>query len=106
MRPATRGRPDLAAVDTAAEDYEQEALIPMRGETHGGEDVAVFARGPGSAAVHGSMEENALFHVIAQNVDTIRAELCAIGACDANGIPVSRPSRERLLQAAAKPARP
>ena len=98
IQPATRGRPDLSDVDTEAADYQQEALVPLRGETHGGEDVAVFARGPGSAAVHGSMEQNALFHVIAQNSDAIRAELCAIGACNANGIPVERPSRERLLQ--------
>jgi alkaline phosphatase len=48
------------------------------------------------------MEQNALFHVIAQNTDAIRAELCAIGACDANGIPVKRPTREQLLQLAAK----
>ena len=96
FQPATRGRPDLAGVDTAAEDYEQEALVPLPAETHGGEDVAVFARGPGSAAVHGSMEQNALFHVVAQNADAIRRQLCAIGACNADGVPVTRPARERL----------
>lgn len=103
---ASAGRPNLEHVDTEAEDYEQEAMIPLGAETHGGDDVAVFARGPGSDAVRGSMEENALFHVIAQNADAIRAELCAIGACDAHGVPVSRPSRARLLQAAAKGVRP
>jgi alkaline phosphatase len=97
---ATRGRPDLEHVDTQAEDHEQEATMPLGAETHGGDDVAVFARGPGSAAVHGSMEENTLFHVIAQNVDAIRAQLCTLGSCDANGIPVARPTRERLLQTA------
>jgi alkaline phosphatase len=101
---AEQGRPNLEHVDTEAEDYEQEATMPLGAETHGGDDVAVFARGPGSAAVHGSMEENALFHVIAQNAEAIRAELCKLGSCDANGIPVTRPTRERLLQAAA--ARP
>ncbi len=97
---AEQGRPNLEHVDTEAEDYEQEATMPLGAETHGGDDVAVFARGPGSAAVHGSMEENALFHVIAQNADAIRAELCKLGSCDANGIPVTPPTRERLLQAA------
>jgi alkaline phosphatase len=101
---AEQGRPNLEHVDTEAEDYEQEATMPLGAETHGGDDVAVFARGPGSAAVHGSMEENALFHVIAQNAEAIRAELCKLGSCDANGIPVTPPTRERLLQAAA--ARP
>jgi len=85
--------------ETEDEAYEQESMIPLGAETHGGDDVAVFARGPGSAAVHGSMEENALFHVIAQNADAIRAQLCRLGSCDANGVPVKRPTRERLLAA-------
>jgi alkaline phosphatase len=50
------------------------------------------------------MEENALLHVIAQNADAIRAQLCALDACDANGVPVRRPTRERLLSA--QPAKP
>jgi alkaline phosphatase len=98
--PARRGRPDLSAVNTEDPDYEQEATLPLGAETHGGDDVAVFARGPGSAAVHGSMEENALFHVVAQSSDAIRAELCKIGSCNANGVPVEAPSRTRLLQQA------
>lgn len=97
--PARRGRPDLSAVNTEDPDYEQEATLPLGAETHGGDDVAVFARGPGSAAVHGSMEENALFHVVAQSSDAIRAELCKIGSCNANGVPVDAPSRAKLLQA-------
>lgn len=98
---AQKGRPNLEQVDTEAPDYEQEATVPLVAETHGGEDVAVYARGPGSAAVHGSMEENALFHVIAQNNDAIRAELCKLGSCNANGVPVNQPSRAQLLAAAA-----
>ena len=94
---AEEGRPNLERVDTEAPDYEQEATVPLGAETHGGEDVAVFARGPGSAAVHGSMEENALFHVIAQNDDAIRTELCKLGSCDAKGVPVKQPTREQLL---------
>lgn len=97
---AGNGRPDLTDVDTEDPDYEQEALVPLGTETHGGEDVAVFARGPGSAAVHGSMEENALFHVLVQNTDALRAELCRLGACDVHGVPVSRPSRQRLIETA------
>lgn len=100
MQRATRGRPDLESVDTEDESYMQESTVPLKSETHGGEDVAVFARGPGSAAVHGSMEENALFHVIAQNDEAIRTELCRLGSCDANGIPVKLPLRAALLQAA------
>jgi alkaline phosphatase len=97
---AKNGRPQLAEVDTEAEDYEQESTMPLSSETHSGEDVAVFASGPGSQAVRGSLEQNALFHVIAQSSDTIRGELCKLGSCDASGVPLKRPERAALLKAA------
>jgi len=99
--PAQKGRPNLTDVDTESPDYEQEATMPLGAETHAGDDVAVFARGPGSAAIHGSMEQNALFHVIAQNDDAIRAQLCTLGSCNADGVPVDAPTRARLLRTAA-----
>lgn len=58
------GRPDLADVDTTDPDYLQEGLVPLGAETHGGEDVAAFATGPGAQWVRGVMEQNALFHVM------------------------------------------
>ena len=99
---AENGRPHLADVDTEAPDYEQESMMPLGSETHSGDDVAVFARGPGSEAVHGSMEQNALFHVVAQSSDAIRGELCKLGSCDAHGVPVKRPERVDLLKTGAK----
>lgn len=98
--PAKDGRPPLAEVDTEAPDYEQESTMPLSSETHSGEDVAVFARGPGADAVRGSLEQNALFHVIAQSSDTIRGELCRLGSCDVHGVPVKRPERAALLKVA------
>jgi alkaline phosphatase len=64
--PAGHGgkRPDLAAVDTHADDFQPEASIPLESETHGGEDVAIFATGPMAYLVHGSMEENWVYHVM------------------------------------------
>jgi len=62
----TRGRPDLTNVDTADPDYLQEATVPLRAETHSGEDVAAYARGPGSPRVHGVQEQNYLFDVITE----------------------------------------
>jgi alkaline phosphatase len=85
------GRPDLSNVDTTAVDYMQEALVPLNGETHGGEDVGVWASGPGSHAVRGSLEQNALYHIIVQATPRLRAALCAKGACDGNGVPVNLP---------------
>jgi alkaline phosphatase len=48
------------------------------------------------------MEQNALFHVVAQSSDAIRTELCRLGSCDARGVPVKRPERADFLKAAAK----
>jgi alkaline phosphatase len=45
-------------------DYKQEATVPLADETHGGEDVAVFADGAGAYLVRGSMEENWIFFVM------------------------------------------
>ncbi len=101
-QPARKGRPNLTEIDTESPDYEQEALVPMGAETHGGDDVAAYARGPGSGAVRGSMEQNALFHVLVQSNETLRSQLCRIGACDGSGVPVKQPSRAQLLSAARK----
>ena len=37
----------------------------MKSETHGGEDVAIFARGPQAHLVHGVQEQNYIAHVMA-----------------------------------------
>src|SRR5690606_11772739 len=42
---AKSGRPDLSAVDTESPDYLQEAIFPLGSETHGGDDVGVWASG-------------------------------------------------------------
>ena len=85
------GRPDLAAVDTTDPDYLQEALVPMHDETHGGEDVGVWALGPGSEAFRGTLEQNVLYHLIVQAVPRLRQRLCAAGTCDGGGVPVRLP---------------
>lgn len=45
-------------------DYKQEATVPLGAETHGGEDVAIYAAGAGAYVVRGSMEENWIFSVM------------------------------------------
>ncbi|MFT4179249.1 MAG: alkaline phosphatase [Thermomonas sp.] len=85
------GRPDLTHVDTEAPDYMQESVLPLGSETHGGEDVGIWARGPGSDAVRGSVEQNAIFHFAVQATPRLRAALCGKGLCDANGVPVALP---------------
>lgn len=58
------GRADLSDVDTTAAGFHPETLVPLGNETHGGEDVAVYATGPGSELVSGLMEQNVLFHIM------------------------------------------
>ena len=57
-------RIDLTEVDTTAKDFRQQSLLPSPSETHAGEDVAIFARGPGAELVSGVMEQNEIFHVM------------------------------------------
>jgi alkaline phosphatase len=61
----TKGRPDLSKVDTTDPNYLQETVVPLKDETHGGEDVAIFATGANAYIIRGSMEENWIFYVMA-----------------------------------------
>jgi alkaline phosphatase len=65
-RGITRGRPDLTRVDTAAPDYLQEATVPARNDTHAGEDVPVYAGGPGAELFQGVQEQSYLFHAMVE----------------------------------------
>jgi alkaline phosphatase len=60
----TGGRADLTSVDTKSIDFLQQSLVPMGGETHGGDDVAIFARGPFAHLFSGVVDENYIFHVM------------------------------------------
>jgi alkaline phosphatase len=51
----------------------QQAVIPTQSETHGGEDVAIYATGPGAEAVHGVMEQNRIFDIIVDAMDLGRS---------------------------------
>ncbi|MFT5704758.1 MAG: alkaline phosphatase [Shewanella sp.] len=62
--PIEAGRVDLNYVDTQSAGFHQEALIPLSSETHAGEDVAIFASGPGAHLIQGTVEQNHIFHVI------------------------------------------
>ena len=42
----------------------QQALVPLGSETHGGEDVALFATGPGAERARGVIEQNVIYAII------------------------------------------
>ena len=58
------GRPNLTNVDTTDPEFLQEAAVPLGSETHAGEDVGIYARGPKAHLVRGTMEQNWIFHVM------------------------------------------
>ena len=49
-----------------AKDFRQQTAVNLSSETHAGEDVALFATGPGSENVRGVMEQNEIYNVMAQ----------------------------------------
>ncbi len=59
-------RPDLTNVATDDPDYCQEAAVPMRSETHGGEDTPLYADGPQAHLFRGVLEQNVIFHVMVE----------------------------------------
>ena len=62
-------RPDLTEVDTTDPLFLQEALVPLSTETHAGDDVAVYARGPGAAQVHGVIEQTRIYPLMRAALD-------------------------------------
>jgi len=57
-------RDDVDQTDATDPDYTQQAIVPMSYETHSGEDVAIYARGPWAHLVDGTVEQNYIFHVM------------------------------------------
>lgn len=64
-----QARPDLTLADTAHPEYRQEAGVPMAMETHGGEDVPIYARGPGAHLFRGTREQNYIYHAMIRALD-------------------------------------
>lgn len=59
-----RGRPMLTAEIVTNKNYLPESSVPLSSESHGGEDVAIFARGPRAYLIRGVREQNYIFQVM------------------------------------------
>ena len=61
----SEGRPAPTQDEATDKNYRQQALVPTWGETHGGQDVPVYASGPNARLVSGLMEQNVIYHIMA-----------------------------------------
>ncbi|XP_055533114.1 membrane-bound alkaline phosphatase-like [Wyeomyia smithii] len=59
------GRVDIRSLDTTDNEFRFPTTLPVESETHGGEDVAVYASGPWSHLFTGSYEQNTIPHMMA-----------------------------------------
>lgn len=54
----------MTDAERAAPTYRHQAMLPLIDETHGGEDVPVYATGPGSHLIRGAFEQNYIAYVM------------------------------------------
>lgn len=66
------GRVDLSSIDTTTPGFHQETLVPRSSETHAGEDVSVYAKGPGAHLVSGTSEQSSIFHIMEYAADLVK----------------------------------
>lgn len=59
-------RPDYEDIDPEHPDFRQEAMVDLSYSTHSGEDVPVYAVGPGAEVLSGSIEQHLIFHAMLQ----------------------------------------
>ncbi|MFC3051254.1 alkaline phosphatase [Kordiimonas pumila] len=62
-------RSELTDAETQNKDFKQQSLMPLHSETHGGEDVGLFAIGPWSHLATGTIEQNVIFHIMDHALD-------------------------------------
>jgi alkaline phosphatase len=55
---------DLSDVNTTDPDFHQQSMVGLGAETHGGEDVALYASGPGSDLARGGINQNEIYHIM------------------------------------------
>eukprot|EP00057_Strongylocentrotus_purpuratus_P020492 XP_011674966.1 PREDICTED: alkaline phosphatase, placental-like [Strongylocentrotus purpuratus] len=75
-------RRDYSGVDTESRTWQQDAIIPLEAETHGGADVPVYAQGPWSHMFAGVHEQNYIAHAVrhAACLDAAASSACDLSA--------------------------
>ncbi len=57
-------RHDPTPAEVADLNYRQQSTVPSPSESHGGQDVTIYAKGPHAYLIGGVVEQNYVFHVI------------------------------------------
>ncbi|RFB01754.1 alkaline phosphatase [Parvularcula marina] len=57
-------RPFVSDEEAQSIDYRQQSIIPSYSETHGGQDVAIFASGPQAHLLSGVVEQSFIYYVM------------------------------------------
>ncbi|XP_067826780.1 alkaline phosphatase, tissue-nonspecific isozyme isoform X1 [Heptranchias perlo] len=82
-------RPNVTNSEIDDKSYLAQSAVPLRQETHGGEDVAIFAKGPMAHLFHSVHEQNYIPHVMAyaacigqnkEHCTNLRSVPCGSGA--------------------------
>lgn len=61
----TGGRVNPNSLDRSSNDFRFPATVPKDSESHGGEDVGIWAIGPWAHLFQGTLEQNVIPHVMA-----------------------------------------
>lgn len=56
---------DIMVNAVAGKDYRYDGAVPLKIETHGGDDVGIFASGPWAHLFSGVMNQNTIPHLMA-----------------------------------------
>ena len=62
-------RPDLTQEQVVQPGYQIEAHLPRGSESHGGQDLPLYAIGPWAHLFSGVMEQNTIFHIMKHAID-------------------------------------
>uniref|UniRef100_W5MBG9 alkaline phosphatase n=1 Tax=Lepisosteus oculatus TaxID=7918 RepID=W5MBG9_LEPOC len=76
MENGTRPAPNITNIQNKA--YRQQSAVLLDSETHGAEDVAIFAKGPMAHLFHGVQEQSYIAHVMAFAACIEPYEACSI----------------------------
>uniref|UniRef100_A0A8C8HBJ6 Alkaline phosphatase n=1 Tax=Oncorhynchus tshawytscha TaxID=74940 RepID=A0A8C8HBJ6_ONCTS len=91
-------RENISTLGYEENNYKAQSSVPLNMETHGGEDVAVFAKGPMAHLLHGVHEQNYIPHVMAYAACIGQNRDHCMSSSGASSLSAALPSLTALLK--------